>query len=144
MKKSLSVVAILAAAMVLVASGARAEEFRLFRGDPALVPPSLAVGAGMTGAYYAIRHQHKVPHRITPLGAYGLTTVGCMALTPIVSGAVVQRELTRREVHVMMADCVVPFVGGWLMNAYFDAYPERDSVPLVVVARHHHHHHHHH
>jgi hypothetical protein len=144
MKKSLSVVALIVAAMVLLAPGARAGEFHLFRGDPALIAPSVAVGAGMTGAYYAIRHEHGVAHRITPLGAFGLTTVGCMALTPLVSGIVVQRELTRREVHVMLANCVVPFVGGWLMDAYFDAHPDRDSVPppLVVAMRHHHHHHH--
>lgn len=142
MKKSLSVVAMFAAAMMLMASGARADGLRLFRGDPRLVPPSLAVGAGMTGAYFAIRN-HSNPHRITSLGAYGLTTVGCMALTPIISGMVVQRELTRREVHVMMANCVVPFIGGWLMDAYFDAHPERNSVPVVVARRHHRHHRHH-
>ena len=67
-----------------------------------------------------------------------------MALTPLVSGILVQRELTRREVHVMLANCVVPFIGGWLMDAYFDRHPDRDSVPPpVLVAMHHHHHHHH-
>jgi hypothetical protein len=29
----------------------------------------------------------------------------------------------------------VPFVGGWLMDAYFDRHPERDSVPVVRVAK---------
>ena len=40
----------------------------------------------------------------------------------------------------MLADCVVPFVGGWAMNAYFDAHPERDSVPMRVALHRHHHH----
>jgi hypothetical protein len=141
MKISLSVVALVAAAMVLLAPVARAGDFQLFRGDPQLIAPSVAVGAGMTGAYFGLRNR-SLNNRMSEGGAFGLTTVGCMALTPIVSVAVVQRELTRREVHVMMANCVVPFVGGWIMDAYFDAYPERDSVPppaRVVMRRHRHH-----
>ncbi len=143
MKKSLSVVAFAAALVLLLAPGARAGDFQLIRGDKQLIAPNVAVGVGMTGAYFALRNQGGGGHRITKLGALGLTTVGCMALAPIVSGAVVQRELTRREVHVMMADCVVPFVGGWVMNAYFDAHPERNSVPMQVALRRHHHHHRH-
>jgi hypothetical protein len=140
MKKLTFCVAMMAAALVLTAQNARAQEFRLFRGDPELILPSLAVGGAMTGAYFAVRNAGG-GHRMTQLGAWGLTTVGCMALTPIVSGIVVHRELTRREVHVMLADCVVPFIGGWIMNAYFDAHPERDSVPPPVMKVAHHKHH---
>jgi hypothetical protein len=144
MKKSLSVVALVATAMMLLTPGARAGDFQLFRGDPQLIAPGVAVGVATTGAYFALRNR-SLANRMSVGGAIGLTTVGCMALTPMVSAAVVQRELTRREVHVMLANCVVPFVGGWLMDAYFDAYPERDSVPPPMrVAMHHHHHHHHH
>jgi len=62
-----------------------------------------------------------------------------MALTPIVSGIVVQRELTRREAHVMIADCNRAIHRRWIMHAYFDAHPERDSVPppAIKVARKH-------
>jgi hypothetical protein len=146
MKKLLCAVAVFAIATLLCAQGARAGEgFHLFRGDRHLIVPGLAVGAATTGAYFAIRnHGGGGPHRFTQLSAFGLSTVGCMALTPIVSGIVVQRELTRREVHVMLANCVVPFVGGWLMNAYFDRHPERDSVPPPVDAMRHHHRHHRH
>jgi hypothetical protein len=144
MKKSLSVVGLVAAATMLLAPGARAGDFQLFRGDPQLIAPGVAVGAATTGAYFALRNRSTF-NRMSVGGAVGLTTVGCMALTPMVSAAVVQRELTRREVHVMLANCVVPFVGGWLMDAYFDAHPERDSVPppAPVAMRHHHHRHHH-
>jgi hypothetical protein len=142
MKKSMSVAALAAALVMLLTPDARAGDFQLIRGDPQLVAPSVAVGVGMTGAYFALRNRSPA-HRISDGGAIGLTTVGCMALTPIVSGIVVQRELTRREVHVMMADCIVPFIGGWLMNAYFDAHPERDSVPVKVALRPRHHRHHH-
>jgi len=148
MRKSLSVVALVAAALLALAPGARAGEFHLFRGDPQLIAPSIAVGVASTGAYFAIRNQGGGVGRFSEGGAFGLSTVGCMALTPIVSVAVVHRELTRREVHVMLANCVVPFIGGWLMDAYFDAHPDRDSVPppppVRVAMRHHHHHHHHH
>jgi len=140
MKKLTFVVAMMAGALMLMAQSARAQEgFRLFRGDPELIIPSIGVGLATTGAYFAVRNAGGGGHRITQLGAWGLTTVGCMALTPIVSGIVVQRELTRREAHVMIADCIVPFVGGWIMHAYFDAHPERDSVPpqAIKVARKH-------
>ena len=142
MKKSMSVAALATALLMLLTPGARAGDFQLWRGDPQLIAPSVGVGVGMTGAYFAL-HNRSAANRISDGGAIGLTTVGCMALTPIVSGIVVQRELTRREVHVMMADCVVPFIGGWLMNAYFDAHPERDSVPVKVALRRHHRRHHH-
>jgi hypothetical protein len=141
MKKLTFCVAILAGALMLMAQNARAQEgFRLFRGDPELIIPSIGVGLATTGAYFAVRNAGGGGHRITQLGAWGLTTVGCMALTPIISGIVVQRELTRREAHVMIADCIVPFIGGWIMHAYFDAHPERDSVPpprAIKVARKH-------
>jgi hypothetical protein len=133
MKKLIFVVTMMTGVLMLMGQSVRAQEFRLFRGDPELIIPSIGVGLATTGAYFAVRNAGGGGHRITQLGAFGLTTVGCMALTPIVSGIVVQRELTRREAHVMIADCIVPFVGGWLMHAYFDAYPERDSVPPPVV-----------
>jgi hypothetical protein len=132
-------VAILAAATMLTGRSAQAGEFHIFRGDKRLVVSNIAVGAATTGAYFAVRNSGGGVHRISRGGAFGLATVGCMALSPIVGGIVVQRELTRREVHAMLADCVVPFIGGWLMNAYFDAHPERDSVPPPVRVAHHRH-----
>jgi uncharacterized membrane protein len=60
------------------------------------------------------------------------TTFGCMALSPIVAGALVNanehRQLTSREVHVMLADCAIPFVGGWLMGKYWDGLEARQHV----------------
>ena len=82
MKKSLSVVALVATMMLLLAPGARAGDFQLVNGDPRLFPPAVAVGAATTGAYFAIRNQGG-PVRFSQGGAFGLTTVGCMALTPI-------------------------------------------------------------
>jgi uncharacterized membrane protein len=60
------------------------------------------------------------------------TTFGCFALSPIVAGALVNanehRQLTSREVHVMLADCTIPFVGGWLMGKYWDSLEARQRA----------------
>jgi hypothetical protein len=54
-----------------------------------------------------------------------------MALTPIVGGLLVSynehREMRSSEVLGMAADCVVPIIGGWIMQAAFDAHPEWDA-----------------
>jgi hypothetical protein len=131
MKQLMLAVTMLAAVTMMTAQSARAGEFHIFRGDKRLVVSNIAVGAATTGGYLALRNHGGGIRRFSRGGAFGLTTVGCMALSPIIGGIVVQRELTRREVHAMLADCVVPFIGGWLMNAYFDRHPERDSVPVV-------------
>jgi hypothetical protein len=57
MKKLTFCVAILAGALVMMAQSARAQEgFRLFRGDPELIIPSIGVGLATTGAYFAVRN----------------------------------------------------------------------------------------
>jgi hypothetical protein len=61
------------------------------------------------------------------------TTFGCWALSPIIAGALVNanehRQLTSREVHVMMADCTIPLVGGWLMGKWFDTIEAKPPAP---------------
>ena len=52
--------------------------------------------------------------------AYGASAIGCAALSPIVGTLIVNRPLTTREVFISTANCAVPFVGGWVMNAWFD------------------------
>jgi hypothetical protein len=138
MKKLVCAATLMLAAVSLSAQGAKADWLSGQR-DHRLAVTGFAVGAGSAGAYWALRQKGGGYPRITRAGAWGLSTVGCMAVSPIIGGIVTQRELTRREVHVMMASCVVPIIGGWLMNAYFDAHPERDSVPVeaVVVRKHH-------
>ena len=59
---------------------------------------------------------------------YGITTIGCMALSPIISGLLVsaneRRELRSSEAMGMLADCVIPIIGGWIVQAAYDAHPE--------------------
>jgi hypothetical protein len=77
--------------------------------------------------------------RVAASWAFG-TTFGCMSLSPIVAGILVNanehRQLTSREVHVMLADCTVPFVGGWLMEKYWDSIEAQAApVPGTQVQR---------
>jgi hypothetical protein len=93
--------------------------------DPRLAASNFAVGAGATGAYWALRHNH---HNVygssirSGGGAYVAASAACAAVSPIVGTIVTGRELTQREVFVSTANCFVPVVGGWAMNYWFDYY----------------------
>jgi hypothetical protein len=92
--------------------------------DPKLAASNFWVGAGATGAYFAIKDSSVATNArggISNSGfAYGATAIGCAALSPIVGTLVVNRPLTTREVFVSTGNCALPFVGGWVMNAWFD------------------------
>jgi hypothetical protein len=94
-----------------------------------------ATGTYVAEAYRGGEYQGALIARIWGAG----TTVGCLALSPIVAGALVDanehRELTSREVHVLLADCTIPIIGGWLMNRYFDAIePPQAAAPAAAAA----------
>ena len=130
MKRRLAIVTVVVTGMMLLCQGADARILKRNKDDPRLFWSGLAVGAGMTAGYFALRDwKWKDPPnaKVSNGGAMVITTVGCMALAPIVGTIVVQRELTLREAYVMTADCVVPFVGGWLMGQAFDAHPEWEA-----------------
>jgi hypothetical protein len=92
--------------------------------DPKLADSNLVVGAAATGGYFALRSGHKhAGHGIhSGAGAFAITTGFCAAASPIIGTIVTQRELTQREVFVSTANCVIPVLGGWWMNATFDHY----------------------
>ncbi|BAT59712.1 hypothetical protein GJW-30_1_02245 [Variibacter gotjawalensis] len=105
-------------------------------GDARIFWSGVIVGGAMTGTYYAIEHKRFLNAgggRHFNTGAWGLTTVGCMALTPMVAAAWVHntegRPLTQREAMGMGANCVVPFLGGLVVDAMFDANPQWEPVP---------------
>jgi hypothetical protein len=135
MKKS--ILALAAAAMFgLFAQVGTAQAFLLKDRSPNVTAGQIIVGAGMTGAYLGLTCRHGFNH-CKPYGKnfsakwFGLTTVGCFALTPIIGGALVslneRRELRSSEVFMMVGDCVVPIIGGLLMKAAFDANPHWDA-----------------
>jgi hypothetical protein len=108
----------------------------LFRGNPKVVATGIVVGAGSIGAYYAIapRHHHHTRFGLTKAGAMGLTTVGCMAVSPIVAAAWVgsteHRELTQHEALGLVGNCVVPVLGGLFWDWAYAAHPEWEHPPI--------------
>ena len=131
MKRWLGVSMVVAASLALLCNSADAGSRRHHRHhhktDPRLTIVGIGVGAGMTAGYFALRdwRWNDSPNaKVSSGGAFALTTVGCMALSPIISTMVINRPLTMREAHVMIADCIVPFLGGWAVNAAYDDHPE--------------------
>ena len=95
-----------------------------------LAAVSIGVGAASTASYFAINHWHwawQGNAAITQWGAIGATTIGCLVVAPMLGTLVMDRPLTIREVHVMAGSCVIPIIGGMLVNAAYDAHPEWDG-----------------
>ncbi len=120
------------AALALLCQSADART-RRHTTDPRLDAAGFIVGTASTVGYFALRdwrlNVNGRLHGLTPLGAMTVTTMGCMALSPIVGTVMVRRELTFREAYALTADCVIPFIGGWLVNRAFDAHPEWEPKP---------------
>jgi hypothetical protein len=65
----------------------------------------------------------------------------------MLASAIEGRELTLREAGVLFGSCVVPIVGGLLVNAAWDANPQWERFekqPRHVSGKHYRHHHKHH
>ncbi len=143
MKRLVAVAAAVLAASVMLCQSADAERLhkrhvRPTGTDPRVVGTSLVVGAGATAGYFALGGWHWNDWDInangfTKFGAWATTTIGCMAVAPMASSAVVQRPLTLREAQVITAGCLVPIVGGWLVNAAWNQHPEWDQYEAPVV-----------
>ena len=137
MKKMLLGLGMMAlASFGFLAQTSNANAFFLSQRSPNASVGQIIAGAGMTAAYFALNCNHNFSHchkftSATSLKWYGLTTVGCFALSPIIAGGLVSlnehRELRSSEVFMMTADCVVPILGGLIMRAAFDAHPEWDA-----------------
>jgi hypothetical protein len=130
MKRLVYILALLVALVGMQSQNARAQDatpnWNWIYGnqDPRLFATGVVVGAGSTAAYFALRHPKTARingsrHYITPLAAYAVTSVWCASAFPIVGTLIVQRQLTTREVYTGMANCFVPFVGGWAVESAF-------------------------
>lgn len=101
--------------------------------DPRLTATGIGLGIASTGATYALTHKHGVPavRAASPAVAFGVTTFGCMVLYPIIGTIALHRELTPREAYSGILGCVVPFIGGWIVDqtlphtAWYDGIPAR-------------------
>jgi hypothetical protein len=136
MKKSLIALAMAVATFGLVAQASTANAFLLKDRSPNVTAGQIIAGGGMAAVYWTQICRHNFHHCARfdsprALKWYGITTVGCLALSPIISGLLVsqneRRELRSSEVFMMSADCVLPIIGGWIMKAAFDAHPEWDA-----------------
>jgi hypothetical protein len=136
-------VAALVLATGLQSQAVRADEnplwtFLFGHEDPRLTATGIELGIAATGASYALTHKHGVPAvRTTSAGvAFGVTTFGCVVLYPIVGTIAVHRELTPREAYSGILGCVIPFIGGWIVdqtlphNAWYDGIPAGRSGHL--------------
>ncbi|HXQ84298.1 MAG TPA: hypothetical protein VN769_09550 [Xanthobacteraceae bacterium] len=106
--------------------------------NPALATPGIGLGiaAGVTSFLMTEKHGNPGVRHISYGAAYGVTTLGCMVLYPIVGTLWLNRPLTPREAYVGMANCAVPIVGGWIVNAMLPHDAWTDGTP-VKAARHH-------
>jgi hypothetical protein len=136
MRKKFLGLAMGVATLGLVAQGGTANAFLLNDRSPNVQAGQLIAGLGMTAAYYGAICHNGFNHCANftssrALKYYGLTTIGCMALSPIIGGLLVsyneRRELKSSEAFMMAADCVLPLIGGWIMKSAFDAHPEWDA-----------------
>lgn len=134
MKRSLALAAAVIAAFTLTMQNADAGG----RGhiDKRVKVVAIGMGAASTAAYFGINNwkwnNWSYKDGFTRLGAWGATTLGCAAISPMVATVVVQRPLTQREGHVLIGSCVVPIVGGWLVNEAYNAHPEWEAAPAPV------------
>jgi hypothetical protein len=103
--------------------------------DPRLVYSGWVVGAGTGVASYLATEKHGNPGvRHWSYGtAYGVTTAGCMVVYPIVATLWVNRPLTPREAYTGFGDCIVPLVGGWLVDMALPHTPWIDGTPPKPV-----------
>jgi len=136
MKKSLIALAMAVATFGLVAQGGTANAFLLKDRSPNVQAGQIIAGLGMSAVYFTQTCNRNFTRcarfdSARALKWYGLTTVGCFALSPIIGGLLVsaneKRELRSSEVFMMVGDCVVPFIGGWIAKAAFDANPHWDA-----------------
>lgn len=141
MNRKLAIAAVIAA-FAFTVQAADAKSHR--HGDKKkLAAVAIGVGVASTAAYYGIGgwswDSWNYSSGLTRAGAWGVTTMGCAALSPIVATAVLNRPLSYREAHILVGSCVIPIVGGWLVN---EAYKSHMLwAPDEQVAERHHHRH---
>src|SRR5689334_24930013 len=104
MKKRLLALAAAVGMLGLAAQSGTANALFLGSRSPNVTAAQLVVGAGTTGAYLALTHRRNgINGKRWRFSAkwYGLTTVGCMSLTPILGAGLVGanegRELKSSE-----------------------------------------------
>jgi hypothetical protein len=133
MKRTFALAAAVIAALAFFVQAADAKSRRHV--DKRVTAVALGTGAASTAAFFAINkwkwNDWNNASGLSRWGAWGVTTVGCAAVSPMIATVVLDRPLTNREAHVLIGSCVVPIVGGWLVNEAYNANPawEPDAKP---------------
>lgn len=109
--------------------------------DPVIDATNFWVGAAWTAALFGINHWDTkwdaASAGISSTGAIIGTTIGCMATSPMVATVALNRPLKYREAHILMGSCLIPFVGGWVVNeAYNNGWLWAPDEKPVRVASH--------
>jgi hypothetical protein len=106
--------------------------------DPRLTAVGIGVGAASTAASFAATaHHHGHIGDGVFISAWAVTAYGCAIVYPMVGTVVLNRPLTPREAYTGMADCVLPFIGGWLVDAALPHDAWTDGLPPPAARRHH-------
>jgi len=118
MNRKLVVFAAVMAAVAFACQSANAGERKEI--DPRITGTAIGVGVASTAAYFAIKGNS---HWGRPnWGAWGISAYGCAVVSPIVATVVLNRPLSYREAHILIGSCVVPLVGGWVVNEAYNAH----------------------
>lgn len=109
------------------------QDCRLFWGGA-----GIGVGTAVT-TYFLTKKHGTPPHRpMTAWGAYGVTAGACVVAYPFVGTLLLNRPLTPREMYVGVGECIVPFIGGWLVDASLPHTAWIDGTPPPKRKWHHH------
>lgn len=69
------------------------------------------------------------PTTLAALGRYYVVGVPwCSASSLMVATVILRRELKRSEAYAIVASCVVPIIGGMVVNHLFAKHPELDVI----------------
>jgi hypothetical protein len=143
MNRKLAIAAAVIAAFAFTTQAASAHGLFHKHKHKRLTAVAIGVGTASGVGYLAINNwkwrSWSNASGLTRLGAWGLTTMGCAAVSPMVGTVVLNRPLTMREAHYLIASCVLPVVGGWLVDAAWDAHPEwAPAAPAAPMKKRHH------
>ncbi len=147
MKRTMVAVLAVVFALGLLPQAARAQDNNwntfwawLTRGqDPRLFWSGVVVGAGAGAADYAITRKRGYPavRHVSYGTAWGVTSYACAVVYPIVGTIALNRPLTPREMYDGVGDCIVPFIGGYIVDAILPHDPWTDGTPAPKPHHHH-------
>jgi hypothetical protein len=139
MKRSLALAAAVIAAFALTVQAANAGSGR-HHVKKEIKAAAIVTGAAATVTFFAIndwKWKWNNSSALTSLGAYTATTIACAAASPMLATALLKRPLTNREAGILAGSCVLPIVGGWLVNEAYNAHPEWEPGYVAAPAKKH-------